>query len=317
MEKFDIKKSKTGCLICCLLIIFLTGCGGIRDYSREELSVTVPYVIYFGNLTEIIIAPGKDECRIVHEHFNRKYGNAFRVPYSIATVCFPDRKFVVSDKGVGNYAIQIDGQRYSLRKSNPVIHTKYGILWTAENFRQGPNSAPCSPWLFPLKGNIHELLRRAGRQKIKADEYYKREFKRLSQKEGCTGAKIFSSTEWQKYFAAAKNDPFHFEFLLSLFPDTGMTKIHICNWENASQGILAVMTAEKIAGCSWLKYNGKNPLINGAVKKAEKNIPQHTYLKKILTNSVCCRDLQNYFRQVYYNKKEYHLTQQISGKATK
>ena len=164
-----MKKIRICSLLCGLMIVFLVGCNPAKDYSKEELSITEPHVIYFGNLTEVIIVPEKSGCRIVHEHFNRKHGHAFKVPYSIATVYFTDKKVIISDNGVGNWAIKIDGEKYSLRKSNPVIHAQHGILWTAENFTQGPNrSVPDSPWIFPLKGNIPELLRKADWKKIKA-----------------------------------------------------------------------------------------------------------------------------------------------------
>ena len=155
-----MKKIKIYSILCSLMIVSLVGCDTIKDYSKEELVITVPHVIYFGNLAEVIIVPEKNGCRIVHEHFNRKHGHAFKVPYSIATIYFADKKFIISDKEVGNLAIQIDGKKYSLRKSNPVIHAQYGILWSAENFTQGPNrSVPDSPWVFPLKGNIPKAVK--------------------------------------------------------------------------------------------------------------------------------------------------------------
>jgi hypothetical protein len=79
-----------------------------------------------------------------------------------------------------------------------------------------------------------------------------------------------------------------------------MTKIHICNWENASQGVLAVMIVEKVTDCSWMQYDGTNLIINKAVERAKKTLPQHSSLKKILTDSASFQDLQKYFRQVYY-----------------
>ena len=93
-----MKKSGFCSLLCGLMIVFLAGCDTIKDYSKEELVITVPHVIYFGNLAEVIIVPEKNGCRIVHEHFNRKHGHGFKVPYSIATIYFADKKFIISDK---------------------------------------------------------------------------------------------------------------------------------------------------------------------------------------------------------------------------
>lgn len=81
-----------------LLGLYIAGCDRINDYGKEEVTVSVPSVIYFGNLTEVIIDPGQEKCRIVYEHFNRKHGDAFHVPYSIATV-YPVRNFYAQNLG--------------------------------------------------------------------------------------------------------------------------------------------------------------------------------------------------------------------------
>ena len=139
-----------------IVCIAIGGCT-IKDYSKEELAISVPHVIYFGNFVEVIIDPGQEKCRIIHEHFNRKHGHAFKVPYSIATVCIADKKFTISDKNVGNWAIEIDKKEYSVRKSNPVINAADGLRWTSGNFKQGPAQSihnVITPWLYPLKGNV-------------------------------------------------------------------------------------------------------------------------------------------------------------------
>lgn len=141
---------------------------------------------------------------------------------------------------------------------------------------------------------------------LSADEIsaYSKSFEILSQKPGCTGAKVFQRSEWQDFFHAAKKDPKLFEFLLSKFPDRGTTKIHICNWENASQGLLAVMSVEIITGRSWMSYVGDDPEIRNAVKAAETHFPRHSPLKKILEDPKCCRELQNFFRRAYHGQKQ-------------
>ena len=141
-----------------LLGSYVAGCNTVRDYDKEEVTVSVPHVICFGNLTEVIIDPGEEKCRIVHEHFNRKRGDAFHVPYSIATVYSDHQKYTISDKETGNGAIRINGKEYSLRISNPVISLKHGIMWTSENFEQGPTCP--GPWVYPLKKSLTEILKK-------------------------------------------------------------------------------------------------------------------------------------------------------------
>ena len=139
-----------------------------------------------------------------------------------------------------------------------------------------------------------------------ADEIppYSAEFDALAEKPGCTGAQVFARPEWRKFFAAAKKDPKRFEYLLTRFSVSKPTQIHICNWENASQGVLAVMSAEIITGRSWMSYDGDDPEIKSAVKVAETRFPRHSPLKKLLANPKCCRELQNFFRRAYHGQKQ-------------
>ena len=136
----------------------LSGCDRFGDYTKEQMEIFEPHVIYFGNLTEVIIDPGKEKCRIVYEHYNRKRGDAFHIPYGVATVYFAEKKFVVSDRGTGNLAIKIDGREYSLKESNPVIRAGQGLSWTRTPFTQGPEQPVV--WIYPLKGDLAELTGR-------------------------------------------------------------------------------------------------------------------------------------------------------------
>ena len=135
----------------------LSGCDRFGDYTKQQMEIFEPHVIYFGNLTEVIIDPGKEKCRIVYEHYNRR-GDSLHIPYGIATVYFAEKKFVVSDKGTGNLAIKIDGREYSLRESNPVIRAGQGLSWTKTQFTQGPEQSVV--WIYPLKGDLAVLTGR-------------------------------------------------------------------------------------------------------------------------------------------------------------
>ena len=146
---------------------------------------------------------------------------------------------------------------------------------------------------------------------LPADEIppYSAEFDALAEKPGCTGAQVFARPEWRNFLAAAKKDPKRFEYLLTRFSVSKPTQIHICNWENASQGVLAVMSAEIITGRSWMSYDGDDPEIKSAVKVAETHFPRHSPLKKLLANPKCCRELQNFFRRAYHRQKQPEIPQ--------
>ena len=135
--------------------LLFSGCD--RDLEREEFSISSPHVIYFGNLTEVIVDPGSEKCLIVYEHRNRRQGDAFHVPCGTAMVHFSGRKVVVSDKGMGNNAIEIDGRKYALKDSSPVIHAGKGLFRTKARFVQGPDRQRPTVWVYPLEGKIPEL----------------------------------------------------------------------------------------------------------------------------------------------------------------
>ena len=129
----------------------------IFDISSESFTVAEPHVIFFPNVTEVIVDPRESKCDIVYE---RKAVGPKRRPCAIATVYFAGKKYVISCMKVGNEEIEINGEEYSLRKSNPVISEKKGILWTNGNFRQGPDySIPNSPRVYPLKGRIPQTVK--------------------------------------------------------------------------------------------------------------------------------------------------------------
>ena len=135
--------------------LLFSGCD--RDYEREEYSISSPHVIYFSNLVEIIVDPGNEKCLIVYEHWNRRRGDAFHVPCGTATVYFPDRKVVVSDRGMGNNAIEIDGRKYALKGSGLVIRAGKGLSRTKGRFEQGPDRRQPTGWVYPLERKIPEL----------------------------------------------------------------------------------------------------------------------------------------------------------------
>ena len=137
-----------------LPVLLFSGC---EDHEREEYSISSPQVIFFGNLVEVIVDPGNEKCLVVYEHWNRRRGDALHIPFGTATVHFPDRKVVVSDKGTGNHAIEIDGRKYALKDSSPVIRAGKGLSWTKGRFEQGTDRRKPTVWVYPLRGKIPEL----------------------------------------------------------------------------------------------------------------------------------------------------------------
>ena len=138
---------------------------------------------------------------------------------------------------------------------------------------------------------------------------FQNEWKKLSQKSGCIGAKILTEPDWQNFFDTVKREPYKFEFLIPLFASAEKTQIHICNWENASGGVLAAMAAERITGHSFLEYDGKNQDVISFVKAAKNSFPQHSALKQLLKNETYRQELQNFYRRAYYGKSMKTLPQ--------
>lgn len=107
---------------------------------------------------------------------------------------------------------------------------------------------------------------------------------------------IFKNKEWQELLKNAQTEKAVFDFLLSKFPSLKITKIHICNFENAQEGSLALFTVQQILLTNWNEYNGENETIRNQIKS---NDLWHISIKKILNNSKSCKEIRDFFALKY------------------
>jgi len=117
-----------------------------------------------------------------------------------------------------------------------------------------------------------------------------------------TEGSVFRRKNWQRLIDLTKKDKGFFDYLINLFPSTKSTKVHICNWENSTEGLLAVFTIQQITRLNWNTYDGNNPLI--VSEKNKNTYPKYRRLKKILANKNACKELQTYYSKKYSDSQK-------------
>jgi len=137
----------------------------------------------------------------------------------------------------------------------------------------------------------------------------KKNWEELIEADGClisatdirfsTEGSVFRKKTWQSFIDRARKNKAVFEYILSRFPSEQATKIHICNFENATEGLLAVFVVQQIIHRNWYSYDGNDSII--IAERDKKVFPLYKGLKKILSNKEACSQLQSYFLKQYCN----------------
>ena len=97
-----------------------------------------------------------------------------------------------------------------------------------------------------------------------------------------------------------------FNLVVDKFDSRKATKLHICNFRNATEGEVAVFVIQRIVGKNWYSYDGKSNKLKGiAQKKAAAKV---LLLKNVIEDKEMCNELQIYFKQ------QYNLKNKISQK---
>lgn len=130
---------------------------------------------------------------------------------------------------------------------------------------------------------------------------------KLSSQEGCLisatdinfsiEGSIFAKKEWQLFFETARKEEKIYCHVIERFTSQNPTKIHICNFRNATEGELAIFAAQQIIKKNWFSYNDYNEDIKIIAKKNVK--PKALLLKDILSKKELCIALQDYFVKQY------------------
>ena len=68
------------------------------------------------------------------------------------------------------------------------------------------------------------------------------------------GSVFSQSAEWQRLLTST--DPGFFEQLLNRMNSAGQTYHHVCPWQNATEGEMAVYTLQHITKTNWHEYDG-------------------------------------------------------------
>ena len=138
------------------------------------------------------------------------------------------------------------------------------------------------------------------------------EWQQLVKQEGCLSSStdinytiagsVFEKKQWKNFLNSVQNDRRMFNLVVDKFDSRKATKLHICNFRNATEGEVAVFVIQRIVGKNWYSYDGNSNKLKGiAQKKAAAKV---LLLKNVIEDKEMCNELQIYFKQQYNLKNK-------------
>ena len=142
-------------------------------------------------------------------------------------------------------------------------------------------------------------------------------WQQLIEQEGCLlsspdinytiSGSVFEKKLWKNFLNYAQNNKAVFYSIVNKFGSRKATKLHICNFRNATEGEVAVFAVQRIAEKNWYSYDGNNDKLKViAQKKAAAKV---LLLKNVIEDKEMCKDLQFYF------KRQYNLKNKVSQRS--
>ena len=130
-------------------------------------------------------------------------------------------------------------------------------------------------------------------------------WKQLVKQEGCLASStdinytvagsVFEQKTWKDFLVSVQNDNGLFDFIIDKFNSSKETKLHICNFRNATEGEVAVFVIQRVVGKNWYSYDGNSEKLKVIAQK--KVAAKVLLLKDVIEDKEMCKELQIYFKQ--------------------
>ena len=137
-------------------------------------------------------------------------------------------------------------------------------------------------------------------------------WQQLIEQEGCLlsstdinytiSGSVFEKKLWKNFLNYAQNNKAVFYSIVNKFGSRKATKLHICNFRNATEGEVAVFVAQRIAEKNWYSYDGNNDKLKVIAQK--KVVVKVLLLKNVIEDKEMCKELQFFFKQQYNLKNK-------------
>ncbi len=137
-------------------------------------------------------------------------------------------------------------------------------------------------------------------------------WQQLIEQEGCLlsstdinytiSGSVFEKKLWKNFLNYAQNNKAVFYSIVNKFGSRKATKLHICNFRNATEGEVAVFVAQRIAEKNWYSYDGNNDKLKVIAQK--KVAAKVLLLKNVIEDKEMCKELQLFFKQQYNLKNK-------------
>jgi hypothetical protein len=83
-------------------------------------------MIGLGNFAVVEIDPNGRAPTMHRQAFNKRRGNALNVPYEVITIEAGAERYVVTDRGVGNNALSVNGEVKKFEADTKRLRIKFG-----------------------------------------------------------------------------------------------------------------------------------------------------------------------------------------------
>jgi hypothetical protein len=113
---------------------------------------------------------------------------------------------------------------------------------------------------------------------------------------------VFEKKLWKNFLNYAQNNKAVFYLIVNKFGSRKATKLHICNFRNATEGEVAVFVVQRIVGKNWYSYDGNNDKLKVIAQK--KVAAKVLLLKNVIEDKEMCKELQFFFKQQYNLKNK-------------
>ena len=110
-------------------------------------------------------------------------------------------------------------------------------------------------------------------------------WQQLIEQEGCLlsstdinytiSGSVFEKKLWKSFLNYAQNNKAVFYLIVNKFGSRKATKLHICNFRNATEGEVAVFVVQRIVGKNWYSYDGNNDKLKVIAQKKAAARPAH------------------------------------------
>ena len=120
----------------------------------------------------------------------------------------------------------------------------------------------------------------------------------LWSKDRLNSESVFLDPNWQSFLRRSPSDTV--PFLMERIHSTKNTKVHVCPWENAQEGALAVYATQQVLKMNWHECKTDSKHLKKYIRKTNRD--QVNTMPFLLSDTLAAEELERCFLQVLEKK---------------